>query len=99
MICFFSGPPTALSPTHNVAELQKQTYFYVGVFFALSIIHGGPAPMFLSSAVADYIVYGLQNVKAAIDDVPDTHKQLCLKEVCNLCDNIIIIKITRIRIL
>ena len=77
----FSGPPQARSPSHNVAELQQRTFFYIGVFFALSIMHGGPAPMFLSSAVADYIVYGVQRVKATIADVPNPHIQQLLKKV------------------
>ena len=50
-------------------------------FFALSVMHGGPAPMFLSSAVADYIVYGVQRVKATIADVPNPHIQQLLKKV------------------
>ena len=77
----FCGPPDARTPNHNIVELQKKTYYYVGVFFALSIIHGGPAPTFLSSAVADYIVHGIQKVKASITDVPDPQMKQCLFKV------------------
>ena len=77
----FCGPPTSRTPNHNVMELQKMTFKYVGVFFALSIVHGGPAPMFLSSAVANYIAYGVQRVKAIPEDVPDPQKKECLQKV------------------
>ncbi len=59
-----AGPDDNRVPRHNVVELQKRTYFFVGIIFALLIIHGGPAPQFLSSAVADYIVFGPLHIKA-----------------------------------
>ena len=31
---------------HNVIELSKNTYFFVGQAPSLSLIHGGPAPAF-----------------------------------------------------
>lgn len=55
----FSGPIKSRVPRHNLVELQKKTYFHVGVIIALSLIYGGPAPQFFSSAVADYIAYGV----------------------------------------
>ena len=53
----------------------------MGAFIALSIVHGGPAPKFFSSAVADYIVYGVRHVKADIVDVPDYDIQQALQKV------------------
>ena len=61
-------------PRHSVIELQKRTYYHVGVIFALSLIHGGPAPQFLSAAIADYIVYGAISVKAT--DVIDSDEEV-----------------------
>ena len=49
----FSGPESSRTPNHHVVELEKMSFYYVGVIVALSLIHGGPAPHFLSSAVAD----------------------------------------------
>ena len=72
----FCGLSIAHTPNHKIIAIQKQTFYYVGMFFALLIIHGGPAPMFLSSAVADYIVFGVQNVKASIADLPDLDVKL-----------------------
>ena len=75
------GPRTSRSLTHNVMHLEKMTYYYIGVFLALSIVHGGPAPKFFSSAVADYIVYGVKKVKAEICDVTDVAIQKSLQKV------------------
>ena len=70
MICFSVVLSiTVYIPRHNLVELEKKTYFYIGAIIALSLIHGGPGPQFFSSAVADYIVYGVQNVNAGIMDV------------------------------
>lgn len=76
----FSGPIKSRVPRHNLVELQKKTYFHVGVI-ALSLIYGGPAPQFFSSAVADYIAYGVQNVKANVMDVPEEEMRERIKKV------------------
>ena len=31
----FSGPSTAYTPNHNIIEMQKQTFYYVGMFFCI----------------------------------------------------------------
>ena len=77
----FSGPDSALAPNHNMAELEKMTYYYVGVIIALSLLHGGAAPQFFSSAVADYIIYGVKKVNATIDDVPNHTIKQSLQKV------------------
>ncbi len=53
--CFFCGEDSRRIPAHNVMELEKRTFFYIGSIFALSLIHGGPGPNFLAPPVADYI--------------------------------------------
>ena len=87
----FCGPPTSRVPRHNIVELDKRTYFYIGVIIALSIIHGGPAPQFFSAAVADYIIYGVQSVKAKITDVPEMEVREKIKKVWCIQYHIIII--------
>lgn len=64
----FCGNNTSRVPNHNMVELSKKTYENVGSIFAASIIHGGPAP---SHAVADYLIYGIDRVKANFEDIPD----------------------------
>ena len=68
----FCGSDTARVPTHNALELEKRSYYFIGASISLCFVHGGPPPQCLSSAVADYIVYGIQHIKATPMDVPDT---------------------------
>jgi hypothetical protein len=63
------GPDESRMPMHNVTELKKNTFYYVGVIIALSLILGGPAPQFFTPAVADYIIYGSTSVIAGVADV------------------------------
>ena len=62
-------------------ELSKKTYYYIGVMIATSLIHGGPAPKFLSPSVADYLVYGLSGVKANPADIGDSTTHLKVLKV------------------
>lgn len=78
----FCGSAIARVPTHNTIELDKKTYYFVGATMALCFIHGGPPPRCLSSAVADYIVYGIQSVKATPDDIPDNTLKDKMLKVC-----------------
>ena len=57
---------------------RSPTYFYVGQMFAISLVHGGPAPACMASPVADYFVYGMERVKATGSDVPDVEVQMKL---------------------
>ena len=77
----FHGSDTARIPTHNAMELAKKTYFHVGQVFALSLVNGGPAPKCMADAVADYIVYGIEKVKASTKDVPDVEIRMKLQQV------------------
>ncbi len=49
----FVGEETSRAPAHNVSEVDKNSYFFVGIILAMSIVHGGPAPCFFTGAVAD----------------------------------------------
>ena len=78
----FQGEDTVRIPMHNAMELAKKTFFHVGQMCALSLISGGPAPKCLASAVADYIVYGIEKVKVSTAEVPDREIQKKLQRVC-----------------
>jgi hypothetical protein len=45
----FCGHVNSRSLRHNVIELNKKTYFYVGQILSITLVHGGPAPFFLLS--------------------------------------------------
>ena len=74
----FHGSATARVPTHNMVHLSKKTYYYVRQMFAISLVHGGPAPSCLANPVADYFLYGSERVKA---DVPDMEIQMKVQQV------------------
>ena len=67
----FCGDGDARFVRHNVLELKKRSYFHVGQIISLYLMHGGPAPTFLSEAIADYILYGLEKINTSINDVQD----------------------------
>ncbi len=75
------GPQNARVPRHSVIELERKTFFHVGVILALSLLHGGPAPQFFSSAVADYITIGIEGVKSTMEDVPEYNIRKSLEKV------------------
>jgi len=66
----FSGSEECRVLAANLAELGKNTYKH-GEMIAISLIHGGPAPAFFAPAVADYILHGINKVKAMVNEVPD----------------------------
>ena len=47
------GDEASQFPVHNMLELSKKTYFYIGAMIATSLVHGGSAPQFFSPCVYD----------------------------------------------
>ena len=65
---FFCGPEDKRCIVHNVMELERRTYYYVGMMLGLSLIYGGPAPGFFAPSVD--IAFGV-SAKSFIYDIPD----------------------------
>ena len=92
----FCGDTACRVPLHNMLELSKKTYFYIGMMIATSLVYGGPAPKFFSPCVADYLVFGLSGVKATATDIVDfsTHLKvlkvnelsIILSNICHYCN-------------
>ena len=82
------GPHSSRRPNHHIEELERMTFFYIGVIVALSLVHGGPAPQFFSPAVADYIVCGVQGVKATVSDIPHSMIRQSLQKVYIGCSRV-----------
>ena len=61
---------------------QDELYLYVGRMIALSILHGGPGPVFFAPVIVDYLFGGISAVKLSVDDVPDEDLQLKIRKVC-----------------
>lgn len=68
---YFCGPDLNRVPRHNVVELSKNSFYFIGALVALSLINGGPAPGCFTDAVADYFAYGIKKVSACVMDIPD----------------------------
>ncbi len=57
-------------PRHSVIELERKSFFHVGVILALSLLHGGPSPQFFFFCCGRLCFEG---VKCILEDVPDFH--------------------------
>ena len=77
----FTGDETHRVPAHNVMEVEKNTYYYVGVTLTISNVYGGPAPF--SGAVADFLLRGLGKTQPTVYDVPDLGLQQKLIFACH----------------
>lgn len=75
----FEGPKEALQLALSTEALSKNTYRTVGLIFALSLLHGGPAPACLSDNLFRRITQ--QETKASIDDVKDDSVKLVLQKI------------------
>ena len=79
----FTGDVDARYLRHNVIELNKKTYFYIGQMISMSLIHGGPMPSFFAEPIADYILHGMQKVNARVSDVQEGTIKMKLQKVLN----------------
>ena len=62
-------------------EMMMEMMTYVGRMIALSILHGGPGPVFFAPIIADYLFSGICAVKPSINDVPERQLQLKIQKV------------------
>lgn len=76
----FDGCAKRRIARHNLFELQGNSYLIVGRLIALSLMYGGPAPQFLATAVAKYLL-NIKPLTVAIEDVPDHGVQASLLQV------------------
>ena len=56
-------------------------YLYIGRMIALSILHGGPGPVFLSPVIVDYLFGGISAVNPCVNDVADEILQSKIRKV------------------
>lgn len=78
----FEGPLDRRVLRHNTSALDKDVYKIVGKIIALSVIHGGPGPTFLSKSVLNYIFREGKLFDVYIEDIPDETVQALLEKVC-----------------
>ncbi|KAL1250713.1 hypothetical protein QQF64_018509 [Cirrhinus molitorella] len=78
----FDGPPNSRYLVYNSAAVKEDEYFLAGKMIAVSIVHGGPGPRFLSKDVVNYIV-GYPSFSATLKDVTDEDVVKVLQEIQN----------------
>ena len=64
--------------------MTNNEYYYAGLSFALSIVHGGPSPCFLSPVLYEAICCFIPRyIHVPFSEVPDEKWRLILMEVHN----------------
>lgn len=62
--------------------MKYNWYFLAGQLMAMSVVHGGQSPGFLSPILFKTLLRGPDNVKVTISDVPDAETSQMLQSVC-----------------
>ncbi|MEQ2245521.1 hypothetical protein ILYODFUR_028879, partial [Ilyodon furcidens] len=70
-IGIFEGPSNSKILTCNSKAMKDNGYYYAGQIMAMSIGHGGHSPCFLSGLLYDCLHKGPDNIKVALEDIPD----------------------------
>lgn len=68
---------------HNLIELQGKPYLIAGCIIALSLMYGGPAPHFFTTAVAQYLL-GISPYTVSLEDIPDYSVQQTWYFLCEV---------------
>ena len=64
--------------------LEEDHFYYAGRMIAISLVHGGPAPRFLSPVLFEALVWGPEKTKVPVELVPDEAVREALIKVCNI---------------
>ncbi|XP_033994265.1 LOW QUALITY PROTEIN: G2/M phase-specific E3 ubiquitin-protein ligase-like [Trematomus bernacchii] len=76
----FEGPPQSRYLVYNAAAIREDEYFMAGKMIAVSIVHGGPGPHFLSRDLVNHIA-GQPGFCAHVTDVTDDEIGRALSEI------------------
>ncbi|XP_067303507.1 G2/M phase-specific E3 ubiquitin-protein ligase-like [Pseudorasbora parva] len=76
----FDGPPNRRYLVYNSVAVREDEYFLAGKMIAVSIVHGGPGPHFLSKDLVNHIV-GQPSFSATLEDVTDEGVVKVLREI------------------
>ncbi|XP_073318230.1 G2/M phase-specific E3 ubiquitin-protein ligase-like [Pagrus major] len=66
----FDGPPEKRYLVYNPSAVREDEYYLAGKMIAVSVVHGGPAPHFLSKDLVNHII-GKPSFSATVEDVKD----------------------------
>ncbi|XDV25922.1 hypothetical protein PO909_029748, partial [Leuciscus waleckii] len=77
----FEGPTDAKVLACNSEAVKNNGYYLAGQLMAMSIVHGGQTPHFLSEILVDALINGPEKTEVSIDDIPDLDTQSVLREI------------------
>jgi len=82
----FEGPGDTLFFSHNVAMLANDTYRTMGRLVAMSLLQGGPGPLWMSEAAYRYWVgLPIADDMLQVQHVTDEAMRLRIAAVCCIC--------------
>ncbi|KAK1904309.1 G2/M phase-specific E3 ubiquitin-protein ligase [Dissostichus eleginoides] len=76
----FDGPVESRYLVYNSTAIREDEYYLAGKMIAVSIVHGGPGPNFLSEDLVSYIS-GQSSFKASVGDITDEEIGKVLQEI------------------
>ncbi|KAL6466112.1 hypothetical protein MHYP_G00262450 [Metynnis hypsauchen] len=76
----FDGPPGRRFLVYNANAVREDEYYLAGKMIAVSVVHGGPGPHFLSEDFVRYLA-AQSSFKATIDLVTDEEIGKALREI------------------
>ncbi|XP_038146879.1 G2/M phase-specific E3 ubiquitin-protein ligase-like, partial [Cyprinodon tularosa] len=76
----FDGPQERRYLVYNPTAVREDEYYLAGKMIAVSVIHGGPAPHFLSKDLVNHII-GKPSFSATVEDVKDENIGRALHQV------------------
>ncbi|XP_049437671.1 G2/M phase-specific E3 ubiquitin-protein ligase-like isoform X2 [Epinephelus fuscoguttatus] len=78
----FDGPVESRYLVYNSTAIVEDEYYLAGKMIAVSIVHGGPGPNFLSQDLVSYIS-GQTSFKGSVGDITDEEIGKVLQEIQN----------------
>ena len=82
----FQGEDNAKFLTCITQNIVENDYFIAGQIFSMSLVHGGPAPKFLSQILFDALHLDIRKINVSVDDVPDVATKALLIELRSTTD-------------
>ncbi|XP_030580897.1 G2/M phase-specific E3 ubiquitin-protein ligase-like [Archocentrus centrarchus] len=76
----FDGPEGHRFLVYNANAVREDEYFLAGKMIAVSVVHGGPGPHFLSEDLVQYLA-GQPSVKPTVNLITDEEIGKALREV------------------
>uniref|UniRef100_A0AAV2MFZ4 HECT domain-containing protein n=1 Tax=Knipowitschia caucasica TaxID=637954 RepID=A0AAV2MFZ4_KNICA len=78
----FDGPAESRYLVYNSTAIKVDEYYLAGKMIAMSIVHGGPGPNFLSKDLVNFIS-GKSSFASSIGDITDEDIGKVLREILN----------------